>query len=46
MWLCHRRLTPDYRRLVAGARAEKRVHHLRSRAEIAAFVQTVAKEAA
>ncbi|HVT10582.1 MAG TPA: adenylate kinase [Polyangia bacterium] len=44
MWLCHRRLTPDYRRLVAGARAEKRVHHLRSRADISAFLATVARE--
>ncbi|HVY39964.1 MAG TPA: hypothetical protein VHM31_18625 [Polyangia bacterium] len=35
---------PDYRRLVAGARTEKRVHHLRSRADIAAFLKTVARE--
>lgn len=38
LWLCHRRLTPRYRQLVAEARAHKRVHHLRSAAEIRAFL--------
>jgi adenylate kinase family enzyme len=41
-WLCHRRLTPRYRKLVAGAAPEKRVHHLKSAAAIAAFLEEVA----
>ena len=35
---CHRHLTPKYRALVAEARQHKRVHHLRSAAEIDAFL--------
>jgi adenylate kinase family enzyme len=42
--LCHRNLTPRYRQYVAEAAASKRVHHLRSRAEMLAFLQTVGKE--
>jgi adenylate kinase family enzyme len=38
---CHRSLTPRYRRLVADCRASKRVHHLRSPAEIRAFLDGV-----
>ena len=41
---CHRGLTPKYRRLVAESAPSKRVHHLRSRAEIAAFVGGVVRE--
>lgn len=41
---CHRRLTPRYRQLVADAALSKRVHHLRSRSEMAAFVQAVSDE--
>jgi hypothetical protein len=44
IWLCHRRLTPRYRTLVAEAAAAKRVHHLRSRRAIAAFLADVALE--
>jgi adenylate kinase family enzyme len=44
LWLCHRRLTPKYRELVAEARHHKRVHHLRSAAEIDAFVAAVSAE--
>lgn len=40
--LCHRHLTPRYRELVASASASKRVHHLRSKREIAAFLAQVA----
>jgi adenylate kinase family enzyme len=40
---CHRHLTPQYRRLVAESAATKRVHHLRSRAEIEAFVAGVGR---
>ena len=39
VWRCHRRLTPRYRQLVAEAASTKRVHHLRSRAEMKAFLQ-------
>ena len=45
LWLCHRRLTPQYRALVAESRAHKRVHHLRSPADIAAFLTTAQTEA-
>lgn len=42
LWLCHRHLTPKYRELVSEARAEKGVHHLRSPAEMNAFLRGVA----
>jgi adenylate kinase family enzyme len=38
---CHRHLTPKYRQLVADAAASKRVHHLRSPAEIRSFLASV-----
>jgi len=44
IWLCHRNLTPKYRALVAGAARDKRVHHLRSAAEMAAFLEDVRRE--
>jgi adenylate kinase family enzyme len=44
VWLCHRRLTPRYRQLVADAADSKRVHHVRSRAEIAALLDAVKRE--
>jgi adenylate kinase family enzyme len=44
LWSCHRRLTPRYRELVAESRPHKRVHHLRSAAEIRAFLAAVARE--
>ena len=43
LWPCHRYLTPKYRKLVADARSDKRVHHLRSVAEIDAFLARVSK---
>ncbi len=43
LWLCHRRLTPRYRQLVAEA-ASKRVHHLRSPREIRVFLDAVRRE--
>jgi adenylate kinase family enzyme len=43
-WRCHRWLTPQYRRLVAEERHRKQVHHLRSPAEIAAFLAAVQME--
>jgi adenylate kinase family enzyme len=45
LWLCHRRLTPKYRELVSAARPHKRVHHLRSAAELDAFLNEVRLEA-
>jgi len=42
--LCHRNLTPKYRHLVADAAASKRVHHLRSPAQIRSFLEAVKKE--
>jgi adenylate kinase family enzyme len=44
IWNCHRGLTPRYRQLVADAAASKRVHHLTSRAKMAAFLDSVACE--
>ena len=44
LWLCHLRLTPKYRQFVADARASKRVHHLTSRGEVAAFLDAVRRE--
>ena len=46
LWPCHRDLTPKYRELVAEARNDKRVHHLRSAAEIRAFLAGVEREQA
>lgn len=42
---CHCHLTPKYRQVVADAAPSKRVHHLKSRAEIAAFLAGVRREA-
>jgi adenylate kinase family enzyme len=42
--LCHRKLTPRYRQLVADAVGAKRVHHLRSRAEMTVFLDAVGRE--
>jgi adenylate kinase family enzyme len=44
LWLCHRHLTPKYRELVSGARQHKRVHHLRSAAEMDAFLNRVRRQ--
>jgi adenylate kinase family enzyme len=44
LWPCHYGLTPKYRQLVAEMAATKRVHHLRSAAEIAAFLDAVERE--
>jgi transposase len=45
LWLCHHHLTPKYRELVSEARHHKRVCHLRSAAEIGAFLATIKLEA-
>jgi adenylate kinase family enzyme len=44
LWPCHRQLTPRYRQLVADASSSKRVHHLKSRAEMKAFLRAVKRE--
>jgi adenylate kinase family enzyme len=42
--LCHRKLTPRYRQLVAEAAGSKQVHHLRSAAEMTAFLAAIKRE--
>jgi adenylate kinase family enzyme len=42
---CHRHLTSKYRQLVADAASSKRVHHLRSAAQIRFFLEAVEKDA-
>lgn len=44
VWLCHRRLTPRYRQLVADLAGSKRVHHLKSPRDMKAFIQAVKQE--
>jgi adenylate kinase family enzyme len=44
VWLCHRRLTPRYRQMMADAETSKRVHHLTSRAATRAFLRDVTNE--
>jgi adenylate kinase family enzyme len=44
VWRCHRRLTPRYRQLVADAAASRRVHHLRSRAQMKAFLRDAERQ--
>jgi adenylate kinase family enzyme len=44
IWLCNRHLTPRYRQLVADAASTKQVHHLRSSAEMRAFLAAIAQE--
>ncbi len=46
LWLCHRNLTPKYRKLVSEARPHKRVHHLRSVQEISTFLNAIRSELA
>ena len=44
LWLCHSRLTPRYRKLVAEAAATKRVHHVKSPAEMTALLAVIRGE--
>jgi hypothetical protein len=44
LWLCHRGLTPRYRQLVAEVTASKRVHHVKSPAEMTAFLNAIKRE--
>ncbi len=42
--LCHRRLTPRYRQLVSDAAPSKRVHHVKSPAEMKVFFEAIKRE--
>jgi hypothetical protein len=44
LWLCHRHMTPRYRRLVAEMAGSKRVHHLTSPAGMRNFLDAVRRE--
>jgi len=44
VWRCHRLLTPRYRQHVADASSSKRVHHLKSPAEMKSFLHAVRQE--
>lgn len=44
LWLCHRKLTPRYRRYVSNLEPGKHLHHLKSAADIRAFLRTVEQE--
>ena len=44
LWQCHRHLTPRYRALVAESGSRKRVHHLKSAADIDRFLAAVRSE--
>lgn len=43
LWLCHKKLTPAYRQLVAEAGAGKTVYHLKSPADIRRFLQQLSR---
>ena len=43
IWRCHRHLTPKYRQLVADAAGAKQVHHVKSPAEMTAFLDAVGR---
>jgi len=42
--LCHRHLTPRYRQLVGEAASTKRVHHLKSPAQMKRFLEAIEQE--
>jgi adenylate kinase family enzyme len=44
LWLCHRHLTPRYRQLVADAASTKQVHHLKSPADMRAFLEVIEQQ--
>ena len=44
LWLCHREMTPRYRQLVVDVAASKRVHHVKSPAEMKAFLDAIGRE--
>ena len=44
LWPCHKHLTPKYRELVAAESGRRQVHHLRSPAQIEAFLRSVRRK--
>ena len=44
LWRCHRGLTPKYRQLVADVAPSKRVHHMKSPADMTAFLDAIKRE--
>ncbi len=44
VWLCNHSLTPKYRQLVAESAPSKQVHHLKSPAEMTAFLNAVRRD--
>ena len=46
VWLCHRRLTPRYRQLVAESASTRQVHPLRSPAGMRTFLEAIRQELA
>jgi hypothetical protein len=41
LWLCHQQLTPKYRTYIQQAKNTKTVYHLRSRYDIADFLDAI-----
>ncbi|MGL6159732.1 adenylate kinase [Microbulbifer sp.] len=41
LWLCHRKLTPAYRQLVADSRGSKQIYHLKSAADLKVFLRDI-----
>ena len=44
VWRCHRHLTPKYRQLVTDVASSKRVYHLRSPADMGAFLDAIKRK--
>ncbi|ABB57664.1 hypothetical protein [Synechococcus elongatus] len=44
LWLCHQRLTPQYREYIETARTNRKVYHLRSPQQINQFLREIAQE--
>lgn len=45
LWPCHRELTPRYRQLIGDMATSKRVHHLKSPAEMTALLTAIERSA-
>ena len=44
LWLCHRYLTPRYRKYIEQAQSTKSVYHIRSTKQISQFVESIENE--
>lgn len=44
LWPCHRELTPRYRQLVADMAGSKRVHHVKTPAEMKEVLEAIKRE--